>query len=362
MDQVMRRYGRDALRGGIFTDPKADAPYLFHLGLASVAETAADEPHGTAPDTATTADASEPRTLERRLFGLRHEANGDLSESPVEHLLLLHGAADVAPGAVPLASQGIAMRASATAHAERNISARMADDRRAALRTELPERRRRVGVGFDLRAADLAARRAKLARTADRPDTLDQLQAIKQEQRALSSERGDVLARTDAAPQRILPAETRFLAHALVIPPRASGELERYDTRVEEIALTIAAAWETDRGNTVRDVSRPDAARLAGLPDWPGFDLLATQPDGALRNIEVKGRAARSAIQMEPNEWKQAFHLGDRYWLYVVFDCASPEPRLVRVRDPFRRLLAKSRESSAWVISAKSLTEAAEPA
>ena len=29
------------------------------------------------------------------------------------------------------------------------------------------------------------------------------------------------------------------------------------------------------------------------------------------------------------------------YWLYVVFDCATPRPRLVRVQDPFGKLLAR---------------------
>ena len=183
---------------------------------------------------------------------------------------------------------------------------------------------------------------------------------MKQEQRALPTERRQVLARADAAPERITPGEVRFLAHALVVPARASDALERYDGRVEESAVRIAADWERERGSTVRDVSTPGAARLAGLPDWPGFDLLATPPDGGVRNIEVKGRAGRSAVQLELNEWKQAFHLGDRYWLYVVFDCATPDPRLVRVRDPFRRLLAKRRESSAWVVSAQSLIDAAE--
>ena len=309
-----------------------------------------------------TADAAEPRLLERRLFGLRQNADGALSESPVEHLLLLHGAPEVAPGAVPLASQGVAMRVSAAAYAEQELSARMVEERRAALRAELPERRRRIGVGFDLRAAELAARRTKLAGRADAggTETDDELQATKAEQRALSSERRHVLARTDAAPERLAPGEVRFLAHALVVPARASGALERYDARVEEIAVRIAAAWEQERGSAVRDVSTPGAARLAGLPDWPGFDLLATPPDGDVRNIEVKGRAGQSAVQLELNEWKQAFHLGDRYWLYVVFDCATPGPRLVRVRDPFRRLLAKSRESSAWVVSAQSLIDAAE--
>ena len=363
MDQIMRRYARDAVRGGIFTDPKADTPYLFHLGLASVEERPPDSgPENTPAATGETADSSQPRTLDRRLFGLRHEADGTVSESPVEHLLLLHGASDIAPGAVPLASQGITMRASAAAYAEHHLSARTVDERRAACRADLPERRRRIGVGFDLRAAELAALRAKLSSAPRSARMNDELDAIKQEQRALSTERRQTLARTDAAPERIVPGELRFLAHALAVPPRASCALERYDARVEEIAVGIATAWERDRRSTVRDVSRPDTARLAGLPDWPGFDLLATQPDGDVRNIEVKGRAGQSAIQMEVNEWTQACHLGDRYWLYVVFDCATPEPYLVRVRDPFRSLLAKSRASSNWVISAKALVEAAEPA
>ena len=343
MDQVMSQYVRDAVRGGIFTDPRAEAPYLFHLGATSVVER-----------------AGGPLPVEQRLFGLRQDADGALSELPVEHLLLLHGAPEVAPGAVPLASRGGAMRASAAAYAGQELSARPVEERRAALRAELPERRRRIGIGFDLRAADLAARRAKLAGRAAGADTHDELQAVKDEQRTLSTERRDVLARTDAAPERIRSGEVRFLAHALVVPARASDALERYDARVEETAVRIAAAWEEERGSAVRDVSTPGAARLAGLPDWPGFDLLATPPDGDVRNIEVKGRAAQSAVQLELNEWKQALHLGDRYWLYVVFDCATPAPRLVRVRDPFRRLLAKRRESSAWIVSAQSLIDAAE--
>ena len=362
LEQVVRTYGSDAVRGGIFTDPKADAPYLFHLGLASVEQEPDDGGRADTDPTAGETASAEPRILERRLFGLRHEADGAPSESPVEHLLLLHGAPGVAPGAVPLATRGIGMRAAAAAYAEHAVSARMVDDCRAALRTELPERRRRIGTGFDLRAAELAGRRAKLAAGAAGRTADAELDAIKQEQRALSAERRDVLARTDAAPERIAAGKVRFLAHALVVPARAADERERYDARVEEIAVRIATAWEQERGGAVRDVSRPDAARLAGLPDWPGFDLLATRPNGDVRSIEVKGRAGESAVQMEINEWKQACHLEDRYWLYVVFDCATPEPRLVRVRDPFRRLLAKSRESSVYVISPRSLIDAAEPA
>ena len=146
------------------------------------------------------------------------------------------------------------------------------------------------------------------------------------------------------------------------MPVRNSREVERCDGRVEDVAVHIALSWERERGREVRDVSTPELARLAGLPDWPGFDLLSTHPEEEARNIEVKGRAGQGSIQMQANEWKQASHLGERYWLYVVFDCATPAPRLVRVRNPFARLLARSRGAFAYRISAGSLIEAAEPA
>ena len=63
---------------------------------------------------------------------------------------------------------------------------------------------------------------------------------------------------------------------------------------------------------------------------------------------------------MEINEWKQACNLGRRYWLYVVFDCATPEPRLYRVRDPFASLLATERAAATFTLSAGSIVAAAE--
>jgi len=45
----------------------------------------------------------------------------------------------------------------------------------------------------------------------------------------------------------------------------------------------------------------------------------------------------------------------DRYWLYVVYDCATPNPRLVCVQDPFGILLAKAKGSV--LISAKEIMQ-----
>ena len=133
------------------------------------------------------------------------------------------------------------------------------------------------------------------------------------------------------------------------------------DERVEAVAVRVAAQAEAEQGADVQDVSTPEKARAAGLSDWPGFDLLSRYPDGEARSIEVKGRAGRAAVRMERNEWKQACNLGGRYWLYVVFDCATPAPRLYRIPDPFRNLLASERAATALTITVGNIVKAADP-
>ncbi len=48
----------------------------------------------------------------------------------------------------------------------------------------------------------------------------------------------------------------------------------------------------------------------------------------------MKLAMGQGGVQREANEWKQANNLGDEYWLYVVLDDPTPEPRLFRVHDP----------------------------
>ena len=122
--------------------------------------------------------------------------------------------------------------------------------------------------------------------------------------------------------------------------------------------MRVASAYEESFGAEVKDVSRPELARRAGLPDWPGFDLLSLRPDAERRAIEVKGRAGSGGIEMSDNEWAKACNLRAEYWLYVVYDCATPRPRLVRVCDPFGKLLVRSRESV--TIAPSAVIEAAE--
>jgi hypothetical protein len=52
-------------------------------------------------------------------------------------------------------------------------------------------------------------------------------------------------------------------------------------------------------------------------------------------------------------------NLRHRYWLYVVFDCGSAHPRLLRVQDPFEKLLARNR--GGVVVRQETVFSAAEP-
>ena len=232
----------------------------------------------------------------------------------------------------------------------------MTEAHREIVRSGLLERRNRIGLNYNLKAAEIAERRIELSRDPDAQ--AEELEAVKRRQRALREQRSLALADIDSVLDRIVPSEPRFLAHALVVPPTGQEEVEVFDGRVEEVAMRIASEWERGRGVTAKDVSRPTGARMAGLPDHPGFDLLSVDTDGGKRCIEVKGRAGRSAIWMELNEWKAACHLGEEYWLYVVFDCATSSPTLVRIADPATQFFARA--TTRLRISAGDLLEVGE--
>lgn len=158
-------------------------------------------------------------------------------------------------------------------------------------------------------------------------------------------------------PELIAPRAVAFLAHALVVPSSDSADREQFDAKTEHVAMSLAWAFEESEGAIVKDVHTPELARAAGLADNPGFDLLSIRPTGK-RSIEVKGRTGVGEVEVSANEWARACNLRDDYWLYVVYDCATPNPRLVRVRDPFGALLAKAK--GGVVVTAKEILAAAD--
>jgi hypothetical protein len=99
------------------------------------------------------------------------------------------------------------------------------------------------------------------------------------------------------------------------------------DEEVEQIAVAVARRYEEGRGASVESVEQR----------YVGFDLLS-RLGIERRCIEVKGRAGVGSVELTWGEFAKAGELGSDYWLYLVLDCSSPQPRLYRVQDPVRTL------------------------
>lgn len=87
------------------------------------------------------------------------------------------------------------------------------------------------------------------------------------------------------------------------------------------------------------------AALIATLLPDPSAQPKPAGMTDAQWEAEVKGRAGTGDVEVLRNEWARALNMGKAYWLYVVYDCAAPKPRLVRVQNPFDVLLAKAKGS-----------------
>ena len=352
---LLARHEDEARRGAFFVDPHAGAPYLFHLARVSVVRRPGPtESAGRAVTPASgQADGEEGHVeiIESRLIGLRQDGDGVIEPCPLEHLLLLRGAPNVAPGSVPLARMAHGLTAAAREWVDGDALARLVDEQRARIERSLPERLDWVARGCDHRTAELIARRQHVGRKARGGDAgaATSLAKIKDEQRRLAADKERRLRQVRMEPSLVVAGDCEIVAHALVLPTADTEERRRHDTQVEEIAMQIAQAHEEASGAAVHDVSRPELARRAGLGDWPGFDLLSVTPAGARRAIEVKGRAGTGDVELSRKRMGQGVQPAGRLLASCrlrlrhaaaaagagprpVREAAREEPRVLRLR------------------------------
>ncbi len=347
---LLEQFPFQALQGAVFVDPSASHPYLLHIAQVGVIRQA--DP--------TVRALHRTEVLEQRLIGLLQAEDGLLSVCPVERLLLLQDGQGVPPQAISLVARSDALLADAQAFAEEQVAAGSAEQHRQKLRASLEERERFIKQGYAYQEAELAEARNKLRDKANAGDAhaKGELTRIKERQQTLEARKEEALAVLRREIELIVPGTVTFLAHALVVPSSDPEDQKRQDARIETIAMQYVRADEEAHGALVKDVSMVSGAQAAGLQDHPGFDLLSIRPNGQERAIEVKGRAAMGSVELTENEWVQACNLGERYWLYVVYDCASAYPRLLRISDPFHKLIAKAKGSV--VIDQQAIMEYAE--
>lgn len=106
-------------------------------------------------------------------------------------------------------------------------------------------------------------------------------------------------------------------------PPIAVEEVER---RAMEFVMEL----EKKKGREPKDVSK-----------HKHYDIESHDPStGETRYIEVKGRWEPTlAVELTEAEFEKAKDLGKDYWLYIVYDISSNEPKLVVIRDPVNNVI-----------------------
>ncbi|AUB82576.1 helicase-related protein [Candidatus Thiodictyon syntrophicum] len=321
-------------RGAIFTDPGSHAPYLFHVARLSVVRAADPGVPG----------LGRAEVIEQRLVGIKQFADNRCEEAPVEQLLLLRPGRKHAPTSVAFLVHSDTWRLAAAQYLQTEVLRRLAQVQELAAQARLGETETLLGLAYDYQELELAVARKEYTRKARAGDRKaePEVERIRARQGALKERRRQTLTQARREVALIQPGTVEILATALVQPSQDPADIQARDLEVERIAMEIATAAEAAQGADVRDVSTPAKARLAGLNDYPGFDLFSKRP-GDERGIEVKGRVGTGEIEMTENEWAKACNLRGRYWLYVVFDCGTPQPRLLRVQDPFQKLIANAK-------------------
>jgi superfamily II DNA or RNA helicase len=195
---------------------------------------------------------------------------------------------------------------------------------------------------------------ALLGREATAPEVALARQQAQRDLKDLERTRDDRLRGLDRL-TIVRHGPVRHIASALVLPPDADtaalfgGALEDIDPelrrRSEKAAEDLVVAYETARGW--------DCERVGHLKI--GFDVRSMGPADSqtgyrdpardIRRIEVKGRIRGETIRLTTNEWYKAVHLGDSYWLYVVWDpLGTPDLEPLRIQNPAKHLEYAKRE------------------
>jgi len=125
----------------------------------------------------------------------------------------------------------------------------------------------------------------------------------------------------------LLPSTPNILGVVRVLPQPAADQSMRSDAEIEAIGMQVAMQYEREHGRLPEDVSAENL----------GYDIRSTSPNGEVRYIEVKARAATGPIALTPNERLMAQRLGEEYWLYIVENAAS-QPRPHTIQNPAAKL------------------------
>ena len=137
------------------------------------------------------------------------------------------------------------------------------------------------------------------------------------------------------AETHLLPGEPQLIGAARVIPDESQISKEmRSSKEIEEVGMKVTMKYEKSNNRNPIDVSKENL----------GYDIKSENEDEH-RYIEVKARASDGNILLTNNEWLMAQRLKDEFWLYVVTQASTDNPKLHLIQYPAEKLDPKIIES-----------------
>ncbi|MBM0106504.1 DUF3883 domain-containing protein [Steroidobacter sp. S1-65] len=311
---VAERVAADLRRGAIFWDLHAPSPYDLDVFTAAIQD-------------------GRGHTLHKRLFVVRTEIDGTMSlRQPTLFLDLLTAHDAASPASLPPADHAAAevflVEHALTPFLDEVQTQRTNENRIISEHIEISLQE--IIHRQQLSLAELLNRRVAgenvpglEGNIAQAEAHLDELIARLERRRyELEMERHCTIA--DIQPM----GRARVFPHPERTAPGIAPMVR--DEAIEQRAVQVVIEHERAQGCVVSSIETENR----------GYDLLSQrfkEDDAAVlleaRFIEVKGRAGTGEIALTANEYRTAQRLGEDYWLYVVFDCATT-PRLQKIQNP----------------------------
>ncbi len=224
----MGDFAEDALRGGVFVDAQASAPYAFHLALVRVVRRAD-------PDLPA---LSRPEVVESRLVGLRQ--NGHVEECPgsSSSCSVVGPAYQPPPATRPPPSPLTSISAEAYA---RDLGRALAETHRTDLEKSVAERQALLRAGYEYEELDLVDARQRFRERANAgdPKAEEELGKIGDSARRASSPVATRRWPCWRQPELLDIGSVELLAHALVVPSSDPDDQRRQNAEIEEPAMTV---------------------------------------------------------------------------------------------------------------------------
>ena len=326
----------DALTGAVFLDFETKKPYILYAARFKILRRRKDH----------------EECLEENLLCLQHFGNNCVKICPAEQFLVLADVENISytPSARRLAGEADSIQKDFASFLEKRTLDSVNKFKKRE-HNDLPKKEKKFKLSLNFESAEIAEQIKNLKEQINQEKDDPALKAAMDEARRrmaeIQKERATLLQSLKSDIEEIASGDIEPLGYALVMPASKDSSInpsidQFLPTPIENIAMRAAIAWESQFSDVI-PVHTPELALAADLEAYPGFDLLAYEHQTKKRKcIEVKGTGEKGKIWMTQNEVARAAILRDEYWLYVVYNCATSTPELIRLQNPFEHLIMRS--------------------